>query len=261
MKSIVYLGDSLTAGVMSDMVDDRTRMSYYNQINLFLINQKKLKSSYNFAVSGFTSSDLLKQIYTNISYNQNLSFNVQNTFNYQRGIDAGHDPSLILLQKDVYIKDAIRDADILVMSIGGNDYIYHNYLQDPTKILSSDALAAVGRKLRKNILELFILIRKLNLNCQVYFFLEYSPSRYKIFQKLLLNEVISNELLLKQYLEVLDDDKIYLLSLYERFEEKKNIYLNNPLDIHPSQAGHDFMAYTFFKSFLKNNSSFEIPFN
>lgn len=149
----------------------------------------------------------------------------------------------ILLNKKVYInertiglKSSLREADIITLSIGANDLI--NQVNKYNEILLEKKEREILTGIAESLEELLEELKKYNKKIIVigYYNLYPKEEKYRLlFEKLDI-----------KYQKVCTKKEITYISLYQDFQTEK--YLPNPLDIHPSIEGYDYI----YKKILAN---------
>lgn len=202
----VALGDSLAAGRNPYGVDD---YGYTDYIRDFLKRENKLQSYYSYAVSGYKIDDVKNDIlYGKSTTNNNESIN---------------------------IKKALRESDLVTISIGANDILskinlsnLSNSLQDVNTMMSylDEALTKIN--------ELITLIKqyaKRDIIVIGYYNPLPSLEQYEIAIDTIISYVDMEYSSLCEkrgvhYVQISDDMKMH------------NDYLPNPNDIHPGREGY-----------------------
>jgi len=105
----VALGDSLAAGRNPYGIDD---YGYTDYVKDYLKNKDKLASFVSYAQSGYTIEDIFNDINLN--------------------------KSVIIDNKHIGIKKALRESDIVTLSIGANDLLKQINLMDLSKTLGDE---------------------------------------------------------------------------------------------------------------------------
>ena len=206
------LGDSLAAGQTPNRQIDK---GYGDYIAGQLAKMDLLASfDKRFAVPGYTTSDVLMDIETNIEKKN------------------AHGQSIKL-------HDAIKNAEVITLDIGANDLLSKINI-DPTKNeVSFDqqqiqtALMEVGQ----NLAQILTTIKTLNPNVDIYVMGYYNPFPY-------LPENVQTQLtqllgLLNQTIENTGKPfQVVFVPTAEVIGKNPTIFLPNPNDIHPNKAGY-----------------------
>ncbi|MBB6446053.1 S-layer homology domain-containing protein [Bacillus benzoevorans] len=216
------LGDSLAAGQTPVRTIDKGYTDYLGS----QLNKVGALSSFDkrFAVSGYTTTDVL----ADIQANKSVSDNSGNT---------------------VTIETAIANAEVITIDAGANDILKEIAIDkeklevnmDPGKV--NTAILTVG----VNTSAILAKIKTLNPNADVYVMGYYNPftilpAQYQTqFQTLLnaLNQTIANSAKLKGAVFV---------PTAAVFAKNTAAYMPNPMDIHPNQDGYLVIANAFWKA-------------
>lgn len=203
----VALGDSLAAGRNPYGVDD---YGYTDYIRDFLKKENKLNSYTSYAVSGYTTED------------------VTNDINYNKSVEVN--------DKNIGIKKALRESDLVTISIGANDFLGSMSISTIPSALS-DA-TNVTKKINTTILnveELLILIKQYAKG-DIIVIGYYNPLPNLTKYKRKIDEVVSYAD--KQYEKICENQNVYYVKV-SSIISTNNSYLPNPLDIHPNKAGYE----------------------
>lgn len=216
--SYVALGDSVALGVNPY---GEIGYSYSDYIKDYLLDNGRLKEYLKgYAVSGYTTQDMLDDFHNN------------------REIDVEG--------SKVNIRHALREADLVTISIGANDFLKgislnsldlsrkDNYKEKIDDII--DEVDLVLREIRK--------YAKGNVIVVGY----YNPFN-KLFNsyETTLDDIFSY--VDSKYKEVCDDYSVNYVSVYSLFKENSD-FLPNPFDIHPSLKGYSAIADLIINKYL-----------
>ena len=128
----VALGDSLAAGRNPYGVDD---YGYTEYVKDYLKKEGKLESYISYAVSGYTTND------------------VTNDISYNRIVDSNN--------KKVGIKKALRESDLVTVSIGANDFLQGINLSNiPNNLLDTETFKLKLERIFEDIDDLLKLIKQ-----------------------------------------------------------------------------------------------------
>jgi lysophospholipase L1-like esterase len=211
----VVLGDSLAAG---QTPYKKRENGYADYIAHFLYEKKQLTSyTKEFAVSGYTSGDLLKDIETN-----------------KQG-------------KASTIQEEITKADIITIQVGANDFLreakfdYANgkVMVDPGKV------PALLQQMEKNTAAILQNITIMNPYAKVYVLGYYYPFAHikSLEQEHTLRMV--NSLLNHTLQMTAAQNGATYISYDNLFDPYASVFLPNPRDIHPSLKGYRLMSAQF----------------
>jgi len=224
----VALGDSLAAGTTP-----------YNKISDgytdFLSNKLKemgVLSSFNksFAVPGYTTTDVLKDIQDNVSKQDSTGENIN-------------------------IQTAIKQAEIITLDAGANDLLTQLVIDKTTGKVSYDqakletALKGVG----ENTAKIVGAIRTLNPTAKIYLMGYYNPFPYfPAEQQELLLPLL--DLLNKTLSEAGKAFNVVFVPTGVAFKGSAKDYLPNPENIHPNEKGYLVIANNFWKKMTINDT-------
>lgn len=260
-KNLLFMGDSLTAGVLSGPVLDYNNMSYPKYIKEYFEKNDQLSTYINFAVSGFETKDVYNQMINNISFNENLLFNTVGEFAYKLTLSRGNKHSVNLLEKDITIIESIVRADILCMTLGSNDflqYIVHinknNYKVMIKKLLNDLDFTKVKENLIQNYKYILKGVLSLNPNIKIYVVSSYVPFKEGLIARSLKKPLkTAQESVLLELKEEFKDN-IVIIDVFDHFYENKSKYIDELIDIHPNEKGYKYIADQIIKDIKKDNS-------
>ena len=207
----IALGDSIAEGMNSYNVVD---YGYTDYIKDYLDKNERLEFyTKSFSKSGYTTRDLINDI------ENNKVITVDN--------------------KRVYLKEALRESDLVTLTIGANDFLKSinlNYIEELIKDIpkAKKEIDDVGHEIE----ELIILIKKYAKE-EIIVTGYYNPfpsiTRYK-------NELDN---LIKYFNNIIEDicdeyDVSYV-DIFDIFDGNTDI-LPNPFNIHPSKQGYEKIA-------------------
>lgn len=202
----VVLGDSLSTGRNPYGVDD---YGYDDYVRDYLKKENKLGSYLSYAVSGYTIDD------------------IKNDINLNRSIIADN--------KSQNIKKALREADIVTISIGANDLLKGINISSLPQLGSNKAL--LEQKVEDIMIkldDLFGLIKKYAKG-KIIVVGYYNPLPHLEKYKNDIDEIIT--LVDKKYESLCDKHNIYYIETSKDIANNRD-YLPNPLDIHLSKEGY-----------------------
>jgi len=204
----VALGDSLAVG---QNPYGKIGYGYSDYISNYLKNKNKLDFyTKNFAISGYRITDLIR--------------------------DINNNKKTIINGETLTIKNAISKADIITVSIGGNDFFYKMRIDNLNmNFFDEQELKNYVDEVLIDMEKLLIILRKY---CKEDIILTgyYNPlwqlqSKYsKEIESVF--DYVNNKLkkLTNKY-------NVFYVDIYQMFKDNKD-YLINPLDIHPSTKGY-----------------------
>lgn len=214
----VVLGDSLAQGVNPY---GEVGYSYTDYISEYLEDNGKLKTFIKgYATSGYTTSDLLDDLHNNREIE----------------VDGNH----------VNIRHALRESDLVTISIGANDFLKGINLND-LDLSSTDSY----KKRIDNILSDIDLVL-----CEVRKYAKDDVivvGYYNPFNRLFLSYRNSLDEIFEytdiKYKEVCDKYLSSYVSTYSLFKENSD-FLPNPFDIHPNLNGYSAIARLIIDDYL-----------
>lgn len=206
----VALGDSVAAGRNPYGVND---YGYTDYIKDYLKNSHKLNSYVTYAVSGYTTED------------------ITNDINLNRNVEVG--------AKSVGIKKALRESDLVTISIGANDFLGGMNLSSIPSALSDSEL--VFKQIDDVIIKIndLLTLVKQYAKGKIIVVGYYNPLPNLTKYKDKINEVVSYAD--AQYEKKCKDQDVYYVKVSDTMAEN-NEYLPNPLDIHPNKAGYEVIS-------------------
>lgn len=251
-NKILFLGDSLTAGVdCNDIMDYNSKTGYSHLICEYFKNRRAFGSSLNFAVSGLTSHGLLHMLDQEISYNENIAYNITPEYTYRSGIREGRSNSALLLKRDISIYKAIKQADYIYISIGSNDFVRY-YENGGVKKLNVNIISQIKRGLYLNLQEILDIIKNINGNCKVFIVGSYVPTKLNVVNTIL--EPILNATEIEIYEELVGKyDDVYYVSISNMVDRHRGEFLSRSTNIHPSNRGYMLMYTEIIKTMDENS--------
>lgn len=246
IKNIVFFGDSLTAGVFSDTYEVRTRKTYANNICKFFEDQGYDVNAINFAVSGYQSAEILNLLETDISYNTNAVENAMQSISYRKAIRAGYEHTIQLRDEDITILQAMKNADLIIFTGGGNDTLYYNYHHHFVgDKVDGPVFKNLKLQIHANILKIISKIRKVNKNAPIFHIGFYLPSSNKIISKYLYDDLIDFNQQLIDSFQKMSPAKVYYIPIYVYFKQFSKQIIDNNFDIHPNEFGYKYISEQF----------------
>ncbi len=248
-KNLVFLGDSITAGVIAGAELDYRKKGYAKFIEEYFVRHDMLMSSYNFAVSGFMTGDVLKQVKNNISYNENIAFNILSEKCYKYTKHKRGRDTIEFKHPDIFIVDAIKNADMIVLTIGANDLIrlFRKFSEESVSkilhsIVNNEYTKETVHAALKNYLVLFNFILNINPNVEIILVGTYVPSGDERIVDRLYNKFCAVEDAVYDTVANEFPNNVKLVKPRELFKANSKEFVNNYLDIHPSTEGHKAIA-------------------
>ncbi len=213
----IALGDSIAEGMNSYGVID---YGYSDYISDYLNKNNRLDFyTKKFSKSGYTTRDVINDIENN--------------------------KSVTINNKKVYLKEILRESNLVTLTIGANNFIKSfslNYIEEMLKDIpkSKKEIDNVGKEIE----EVIILLKKYakgKIIVTGYYNPFPSLSRYK--------DELDN--LIKYFNNIIEDicdeyDIIYV-NIFDIFD-KNSEYLPNTFNIHPSKKGYEEIAKKIIKS-------------
>jgi len=206
----VALGDSLAAGRNPYGIDD---YGYTDYVKDYLKNKDKLASFVSYAQSGYTIEDIFNDINLN--------------------------KSVIIDNKHIGIKKALRESDIVTLSIGANDLLKQINLMDLSKTLGDEG------RIKNYIDDILIKANSLLKSIKQYAKGKiivvgyYNPVPQLEDYKKDIDNIISY--IDKEYQKICKSNDIYYVQISKHIANNSE-YLPNPLDIHPSKKGYKIIS-------------------
>lgn len=218
----VALGDSLAAGQ-----NPYGEISFgYSDYLANYLNKNKMLRDYlkEFAQSGYRTKDILADI--------------------ELGKTVTHN------DKEVNIKEALREANLITISIGANDFLGELNLQNIEQSLSSlTKLNSLVDTIMNNVDQVLKSVR-FYAKGKVVLVGYYNP--LPVLYKSNPKEVDQLFAYVKEkYLEVCSKYQVTYVDIYECMKKDAS-YLPNPFDIHPSSKGYEAIANEIISSLEKN---------
>lgn len=241
IKLFVFLG-----AIIAVFAIYKTFSKESNKINYIALGDSVAEgmNSYGEIVYGYPDyiSDYLKENERLTFYTKGFSKSGYTTENVKNDIE--NNKTIEVDGKKVNIKEALRESDLVTISIGANDFIKHLEIIDiPSKLTnlkeSKKEIDAIGIKVK----ELLILIKKYAKN-QIILVSYYNPLPALQSVKSEIDELIkyANNV----YEDICDDLDITYVNVFDIFDGNDK-YLPNPIDIHPTTEGYKEIANRIIK--------------
>ena len=224
------LGDSLAAG----QTPNNTFGKGYTDFIGSQLEKIGVLASFDkrFAVSGYTTTNLLNDIQTNVA---------KPDLNGNR----------------VEIQSAIKNAEIITIDAGANDLLQQIEINRTTReiIVDQEKLTTALNGVAENLATILTQIKSLNPKADIYIMGYYNPFPY-LPDQTQITSLLS--LLNKTISDVGDTLDVAYIPTSASFEQNARVYLPNPLDIHPNVAGYLVLANEFWKAInVEKNTSFK----
>lgn len=231
--TITFIGDSLTNGYYSN--EGLQADAYgYRQI----VTETTRANTFNFAVGGYTGVDIKAQLDNNVTLGET------NQVILGKNEDK---PELTSLYGDtenpLTIEDAIRQSDYVISTIGANDVMEEllEYNEDGSFSITKDGFNAGLNNIYNRKLDIYTKINEINPDCKIIdvgMYMAY-PHIGDMFTSSMYPFLIYAES--KIFIE---DQEINTTKVTVRDNMQADIktYIDNPDDIHPSQAGYEIIA-------------------
>lgn len=203
----VVLGDSLAAGRNPYGSDD---YGYTDYVRDYLKQKGRLNDYISYAVSGYT----IDNISDDINYNKTIEIDGQN----------------------VSIRKALRESDLVTISIGANDFLAGMSISSlPTIFSDRTAVTSQVDTILEEIDDLLTLIKKYAKG-KIIIVGYYNPLPSLTKYKDNINEVI--EYADSEYENLCINQDVYYVKISDILASDDE-YLPNPLDIHPNKFGYE----------------------
>lgn len=248
-KNLVFLGDSITAGVLAGPELDYRKKGYARFVREYFDRQDALGTYHNFAVSGFMTGDVLNQFKTNITHNENIAFNILGEKCYRYTKKKVATDTIQFTHPDITILDAIEQADLLVMTAGANDLIrlFRKFSDESVtkilhSILSNEYTQETLHTALKNYLVIMNLIIDINPDIEIVLLGTYVPSSEDAIVKRLYPKFSMLEDALYDTVASEFPNNIKLVKPRAIFKSNSKEFVTSKIDIHPSTEGHKALA-------------------
>lgn len=247
--NIVFLGDSITAGVIAGPELDYRKKGYARFVAEYFEAKKQLGSYHNFAVSGFTTGDVLKQFKTRITHNENIAFNILDEKCYRYTKKKVGKNTIKFTHPDISIFSAVEAADLIVLTMGANDLIrlFRKFSDESiSKVLHSILVNEYTQETLhtalKNYLIIMNLIIELNPNVEIILLGTYVPTSEERILKRLYPKFSMLEDALYDTVGEEFPNNVRVIKPRAMFKSNSKEYVPSKIDIHPSNEGHKALA-------------------
>lgn len=248
-KNLVFIGDSITAGVIAGPELDYRKKGYAQFVREYFEHQKYLGTYHNFAVSGFMTSDVLNQFKQNITHNENIAFNILDEKCYKLTKHNVGCNTIKFTHPDIKILDAIAKADLIAMTIGANDLIrlFRKAGEDSISnvvhsIITSEYTEDTIQQALKNYIVIMNIILNINPDVEIILLGTYVPSGDERFVKRLYPKFCKLEDAVYETVRNEFPNNIKLVKPRNIFKSNCKEFVTSKIDIHPSTEGHKTLA-------------------
>lgn len=237
--TITYIGDSLTNGFQSSGGLDPNNLGYRDNVDDALG-----ATSYNYAVGGYTSKDVLVQLEEDTTINQ-----VNKVI---RGFKGDLDEVYGDVDNDLSISESIAQSDYVIATIGANDLITEllNFNQDGSFSVEFDGIKDKLEAIRARKLDIYNQIYEINPDVQIIdvgIYFAY-PHIGDLFTRSLYPVLMYAE----HYMFIEDDNtNTHKVTIRDNMQANIKQYIDNPVDIHPNESGYEIMANEILKEISK----------
>lgn len=214
------LGDSLAVGV----IEDNTVGNGYADLLAAILEKENLLNSFNkgFSHSGYKTTDILEDLQEDI---------------VKPSIPEGKTES---------ITAAIKEAEVITISVGANDVLSHlERGENGEFIFNIEQVVSAIQEMGKNLNEVLLNIRQLNEDAQVFVMGYYNPYPTEKNYALQFNYLVSE--MDKAVDKIAASHKMHFVKVSHILASDSTTYLPNPKNIHPSEEGYEAIAEEFYK--------------
>lgn len=212
----IALGDSISEGMNSY---GKVDYGFPDYISDYLKEEGKLGFyTKSFSKSGYTTQDLVNDIEENKMIEEN--------------------------DDRVYITSALRDSNLVTLSIGANNFIRRlNFNNLPSKLEDLSSSKKEIDQIAIDLEKLIILIKKYAKE-DIILIGYYNPLPMLTTYKKEIDELV--QYANQKYKEVSEKQKITYIDIFDLFEQHPG-FLPNPLDIHPNIKGYEAISKEIIK--------------
>ncbi len=153
--------------------------------------------------------------------------------------DIDNNKEIQIDNKKYYLKQMLRESDLVTLTVGANDFIKGMSMDDiPVKLLDIKSVKKNADIIANNFKELLILIKQYAKN-QIIVTGYYNPLPRLVLYKDTIDEVIKYyDNLIENICEELN---VVYVDIFDEIEKESDV-LPNPLDIHPSKKGYEIIS-------------------
>lgn len=241
--TITYIGDSLTNGYYSNGGLHGEEFGYRS-----IIDEALGATSYNFAVGGYTSTDVIDQLDSDITLNE-VDDEIKNNGYFHEGESSdAYNP----VEYDISISEAIADSDYVIATIGANDVINRllDFKEDGSFTVHTDGMIDILKSIKSSKEDVYSAIHQINPDVQIIDIGIYMAFPYvgDMFVRTLYPVLMFTE----SY--VFFDDKelnVHKVTIRDNMQADIKGVIDNPNDIHPNSRGYEIMANEVLKEIAK----------
>lgn len=153
--------------------------------------------------------------------------------------DIDNNKEIQIDNKKYYLKQMLRESDLVTLTVGANDFIKGMSMDDiPVKLLDIKSVKKSADIIANNFKELLILIKQYAKN-QIIVTGYYNPLPRLVLYKDTIDEVIKyyNNLIEN----ICEELNVVYVDIFDEIEKESDV-LPNPLDIHPSKKGYEIIS-------------------
>lgn len=237
--TITYIGDSLTNGFQSTGSLDPDNLGYRDNVDSALG-----ATSYNYAVGGYTSQDVLVQLEEDTTLNQ--------VNKIIRGFKGDLDEVYANVENNLTISESIAQSDYVIATIGANDLINEllSFNEDGSFSVNYDGIKDKLENIRDRKLDIYNQIYEINPDIQIidvgiYF-------AYPHIGDLFMCELYPVLMYAEHYMFIADENtNTHKVTIRDNMQAHIKQYIDNPSDIHPNESGYEIMANEILKEISK----------
>lgn len=147
--------------------------------------------------------------------------------------------------KKYYLKEVLRESDLVTLTIGANDFIKGMSIDDiPVKLMNMKEVKKEADSITNNLKDLLQLIKKYAKN-QIIVTGYFNPLPRMTLFKDSIDEVVRYYNNLVE--EICDELNIKYVDIFDVLDKRSDVF-SNPLDIHPDKKGYEIIS----KEIIKN---------
>lgn len=153
--------------------------------------------------------------------------------------DIDNNKEIQIDNKKYYLKQMLRESDLVTLTVGANDFIKGMSMDDiPVKLLDIKSVKKSADIIANSFKELLILIKQYAKN-QIIVTGYYNPLPRLVLYKDTIDEVIKyyNNLIEN----ICEELNVVYVDIFDEIKKESDV-LPNPLDIHPSKKGYEIIS-------------------